>query len=100
MNMHEAGVHAERVEEPLDDRLEHFVHVLALCEVEAGVAHQLEVAAACVELVDQAHVVGGGPDIAGETLRELVARVKAVLRRLTPETPVSPAPPAPAAASA
>ena len=79
-----AGVHVEGADEPRGDRLEHLVHVDALREVEAGVAHQLEVAAARVELADQAHVVGGGADVAGEALRELDLLAAVLARLLRP----------------
>ena len=78
-----AGVHVEGAEEPRDHRLEHLVHVDALGEVEAGVADELEVAAARVELEQEADVVHGHADVAGETLGErhlLAAELAHVLR--------------------
>ena len=43
--VHVARVHAEGVDEPRDNGLEHLGQVEALGEVETGVAHQLEIAA-------------------------------------------------------
>ncbi len=78
-----AGVHVEDADQPRDDRLEHLVHVDALGEVEAGVAHQLEVAAARAELEQETHVVDRHADVAGEALgeRDLLAAVLAFVLR-------------------
>jgi len=78
-----AGGHVQRLDQPRRQRLEEVVHVAALGEVQAGVAHQLEVTAPPLQLGHEAHVVDRDAEVSGEALaeRDLLA---AVLARVLP----------------